>query len=79
MQASIDFLERVDKVLAAITNNPTTFYQVDAQRNIHKFFVNKYIVLYYKVTAHVIGLITFWDGRQNEEKLARRLKNVKKS
>lgn len=78
MQASIDFLERIDEVLAAITTNPTTYYQVDAQRHIYKFFVNKYIVLYYQVTAHAIGLITFWDGRQNEKKLAKRLKKVKK-
>lgn len=78
MQTSIDFLDRIDEVLKAITNSPTTYYQVDPQRHIHKFFVNKYIVLYYQVTAHAIGLITFWDGRQDENKLTTRLKNVKK-
>jgi hypothetical protein len=72
------FLERIDEVLKAVTDNPATYYQVDPQRHIHKFIVNKYIVLYYQVTAHAIGLITFWDGRQHEKKLAKRLKNVKK-
>ena len=78
MQASIDYLERIDEVLKAVTNNPDTYYQVDANRHIHKFFVNKHITLYYQVTASAIGLITFWDGRQDENKLTERLKNVKK-
>ena len=42
MQASIYFLERIDEVLKAVTNNPATYYQVDANRHIHKFIVNKY-------------------------------------
>jgi plasmid stabilization system protein ParE len=72
-QACVEYLDRIDEVLAAISYNPTTYYQVDAQRHIHKFFVNKRIVLYYQVTARTIGLIAFWDGRKNEESLAGRL------
>lgn len=78
-QVCIEYLDRIDEVLAAITDNPTTYYEVDAQRHIHKFFVNKRIILYYQVTAYNIGLITFWDGRQNEERLAGRLEKVKKT
>lgn len=77
-QACVEYLDRIDEVLSAIINNPTTYYEVDPQRHIHKFFVNKRIVLYYQVTDHTIGLITFWDGRQNEERLSGRLKNPKK-
>ncbi|WKN40742.1 type II toxin-antitoxin system RelE/ParE family toxin [Tunicatimonas pelagia] len=75
MQVGIDLLERIDEVLAAITSDPTTYYQVDASRQIHKFMVNKYTVLYYQVTTEAIRLITFWDGRQDEKKLTERLKN----
>ena len=34
-QTCIEYLDRIDEVLAAITNNPTTFYMVDAERHIH--------------------------------------------
>jgi plasmid stabilization system protein ParE len=76
MQVGIDLLERIDEVLAAVVNDPTTYYQVDASRQIHKFMVNKYTVLYYQVRAESIGLITFWDNRQDEKKLTKRLKDI---
>ena len=76
MQVGIDLLERIDEVLAAVVSDPTTYYQVDASRQIHKFMVNKYTVLYYQVSAESIGLITFWDGRQDEKKLTKRLKDI---
>ena len=76
MQLGIDLLERIDEVLTAVVNDPTTYYQVDASRQIHKFMVNKYTVLYYQVSAESIGLITFWDGRQDEKKLTKRLKDI---
>ena len=77
MQVGIDLLERIDEVLAAVVSDPSTYYQVDASRQIHKFIVNKYTVLYYQVTAESIRLITFWDGRQDKKKLTQRLKDVR--
>ena len=76
MQVGIDLLERIEKVLKAVVSNPTTYYQVDVQRRIHKFIVNKYLVLYYQVSPDSIRLITFWDGRQDEKKLTERLKDT---
>lgn len=78
-QVCIEYLDRIDEVLVAITNNPTTFYKVDAERHIHKFLVNKRIVPYYRLTSHTIDLITFWDSRQNERSLAERLRNTMKT
>lgn len=75
IQVGIDLLERIEEVLSAITHDPTTYYEVDAKRQIHKFIVNKYVVLYYQVTPDSIRLITFWDGRQDEKKLTQRLKD----
>jgi plasmid stabilization system protein ParE len=76
MQVGIDLLERIDEVLLAITNNPTTYYQVDPRRQIHKFIVNRYTVLYYQVAPESIRLLTFWDARQDKSKLDERLKDI---
>lgn len=77
MQVSINLLERIEEALAAITHDPTTYYEVDVKRQIHKFIVNKYVALYYQVAPTSIRLITFWDGRQDEKKLTQRLKGIR--
>ena len=69
------FLDRLDVVLEAIGESPTTFLRIDKTRKIHKFTVNQRITLYYQLEGTTISLITFWNGRKDDKKLNKVLEN----
>ncbi len=72
--SAINFLNRVEESLIAVQNDPETYLEVDKTRHIHKFIVNKYITLYYRVSITSIDLITFWSNRKDDFVLKKLLK-----
>ncbi len=67
-----NFISEVDKLLAQIAKNPEMFQESRKKKNIRKGFITKYNTLYYRVKPRKkeLELLTFWDNRQNPEKLA---------
>ncbi len=65
------FVDEVEKVLYQITNDPYIFEVSRNKKNVRKGFVTKHNILYYRIKPHKneIELITFWDSRQNPNKL----------
>jgi len=62
-----DFLNDVDEVLGLLLKNP--YMGKSYQNNIYLFVVVKQVTLYYRIENKVIYIITFFDNRQNPEKL----------
>ncbi len=62
------FVKRVNKVLTLIRENPN-LYRRSKQKGIHEAVVTKHNTLYYQVLEERIVLITFWDTRQDPDKL----------
>lgn len=67
--AASQFLDRIDVTLRAISLNPTTFFNIQRERNIFKFVVNKHVTLYYQLRDQTIYLITFWQNSKSEDQL----------
>lgn len=65
------FTSKVEKVLIRIQKNPELFIGRTKDPSIRRGFVVKQVSLIYRVVAEKseIHLLTFWDNRQNPEKL----------
>ena len=70
------FLDRLEKALQKVQENPKTYLEIDKARHIHKFVLNKHITLYYQLQGGVIYLITFWHNSKDQWRLDRLLKQV---
>jgi plasmid stabilization system protein ParE len=66
------FVEEVEKVLVQIRNNPELFQASGTMKNIRKGFISKHTTLYYRIKPgrKELVLLTFWDNRQEPDKLA---------
>lgn len=67
-----NFVERTEKVLKLIAKDSEMFEASRMKKNIRKGLITKHNTLYYRIRSRKqeIELITFWDNRQNPEKLA---------
>ena len=65
------FINQVDKLLIRIAGNPEMFQESRNKKNIRKGFITKHNTLYYRVKPRKkeLELLTFWDNRQDPEKL----------
>ncbi len=66
-----DFVGKTNDIIRTITTNPKAFTVSTKRKNDHKSFITKYNSLFYLVKPRKmeIVLLTFWDNRQNPEKL----------
>ncbi|MFM8912018.1 MAG: hypothetical protein ACKOE6_03725, partial [Flammeovirgaceae bacterium] len=65
-----DFLNRVDEVLELVSVNPSVFPLHRPSEKIHKFIVNKRIILYFRiVNERQVDLLTFWNTYRDLDKL----------
>jgi plasmid stabilization system protein ParE len=66
------FINEVDSLLTQITENPEVFQASGKKKNIRKALINKNNTLYYRIKPKEkeLELITFWDNRQDPQKLA---------
>jgi len=67
----IQFSNKTEIVIKAITKNPLMFISSSRHRNIHKAIIDKNNSLFYQVDKknNKIYLLTFFDNRQNPNKL----------
>jgi len=67
-----NFVDRTEKTLSQIVKTPEMFEASRKKKNVRKGLITKHNTLYYriKLLKQEIELITFWDNRQNPEKLA---------
>ena len=67
----ISFIDEVNILVDQICHHPKMFQESGNKRQIRKGFVTKDVSLYYRYRPHKkeIELLTFWDNRQNPEKL----------
>ncbi len=62
----------VDSLLTQITENPEMFQASRKKANIRKALITGHNALYYRIKPKnkEVELITFWDNRQDPQKLA---------
>ncbi len=67
-----NFISQVDKLLIRIASNPEMFQESRKKKNIRKGFITKHNTVYYRVKPRKmeVELLTFWDNRQDPEKLS---------
>ena len=65
----LNYINRIDEVLCHISNNPLMYPEIIKRSNIHKCVLNKQTILYYRIKGKIIELITFFNARQDPEKL----------
>ena len=67
----LSFTGKVDRVLTRIQKNPELFIASKGDSSIRRGLVVKQITLIYRIVTEKseIHLLTFWDNRQNLEKL----------
>jgi plasmid stabilization system protein ParE len=63
------FIDLVENELLFIKSNPKCYPMFDEFRNIRKVVVHKNVSLFYRLNENKIELISFWDNRQNPNKL----------
>ena len=64
-------IKKTDRVLNAIAQNPKMFIESSKRKNVRKGFITKHNSVFYLVKSRnkEVVLLTFWDNRQNPEKL----------
>lgn len=67
----VNFINEVENLLNQITNNPEMFQASRKKKNVRKALITKHNTLYYRIKPRKkeLELITFWDNRQNPNKL----------
>ena len=60
-----DFLSRLEAFYLAISLNPRIFGYYDKRKNIRKYVLTRYHVIYYRNRKIQIEIITVFDGRRS--------------
>jgi hypothetical protein len=65
------FFDKVDHLLKIISDNPEIFPEINKKNKVRRCVIVKQISLYYKIKddQKQVDLLTFWDNRQDPEKL----------
>jgi plasmid stabilization system protein ParE len=63
-----NFITRTETVLFHISQNPLQ-YSYSKRYDVHKCVVRKQVSLYYNIKQDTVELISFWDNRQDPERL----------
>ncbi len=66
-----NFIREVNTLLNQIAHNPEMFQSSRKKKNIRRGFITKHNSLYYRIKPRKkeLELLTFWDNRQDPEKL----------
>lgn len=67
----IRFLDRVEKVISLLEQNPFLYPKYNQGGNIYKCIVNEHIAIFFKILEEdsSIHLLTFWNSNQDPKKL----------
>ncbi len=71
----LNFLDKEEKTIDLIKNNPTFFPLWKENLNIRKAIIVKQITLFYEVKNNVIEILLFWNNYQNPKKLIQLIQN----
>ena len=63
------FIDKTDKLITLISEQPLLFPSAHKKKSIRKCLVVKQVSLYYRVQKDTIYLITFWNNYQHPRKL----------
>jgi plasmid stabilization system protein ParE len=69
-----EFIEKLDRTLQIIQNNPESFPKTQVLTGVHKCVVTKQNTLYYRFTESSIEIVTLFDSRQDPHKLRKEIK-----
>jgi plasmid stabilization system protein ParE len=64
-----NFIDRFEKILILLAEDPGMFQFTDKIKKIQKCIVTKHNILYFKETPRVVRIITIFDTRQDPQKL----------
>lgn len=64
----IAFIERTNDVIENIRNRPKQ-YIYSQKKDAYRVVVTKHTSLFYRIKINQIELLTFWDNRQDPQKL----------
>ena len=63
------FFSRLEKRIRLISQRPQIFPESQAKSSIKKSVLSKQTTIYYKIGKDTVEIVTFFDNRQNPEKL----------
>jgi plasmid stabilization system protein ParE len=64
-KVALEFIDRVEKMIGLIQENPELFPASNAKKNVRKCVLRKQVSLYFRIHNEQIELITFFDSRRN--------------
>ena len=66
-----NFINEVESLLSQIADNPEMFQASRKKKHVRKGLITKHNTLYYRIRPRKkeLELISFWDNRQDPEKL----------
>ena len=64
-----DFIEKFDKAVKIIQNNPLTFQKSEIVKGLHMCIISKQTTVYYRFDDECVYIVTFFDNRQNPDRL----------
>jgi len=59
-----EFLDKVEKVLKQVAQNPEMFKAVSFLKNVRIAFVSRQTAFYYQINNQDLVILYFWDNRQ---------------
>jgi len=64
-----EFIDRLDKSLKLIQENPDLFPESILKKGLHKCVLTKQTTIYYRIDKKSINIVTLFDNRQDPKKL----------
>lgn len=64
-----DFIEKFDKAVKIIQNNPLTFQKSEIVKGLHMCIISKQTTLYYRFDDKRVYIVTLFDNRQNPKRM----------
>lgn len=74
IKSSTKFLDKVDKTIILLLENPEFYPFWNASKNLRKAIIVKQITMFYEVKQDTIEILLFWNNYQNPEKLLKLIK-----
>ncbi len=68
-KVTLQFIERVDKMIGIIQENPFLFPVYNLHKGIRKCVIHERIILYYRINENTIELLLFWNTYRDTSKL----------
>ena len=64
-----DFVKKLDNKIILLKEYPESFPESEKKKGLRKCVITKHTTMFYEFNSNQINIITFFDTRQNPEKL----------